>query len=308
MLQVATQLAVIPVAPAATAVTRAEALTIATAGCELDQFSGTVTDKPWLSTTSAANVLVFPAAAREKEVSVALATWILMLCTGQVTQAVGVLNTAETVAKAEVWPGVLAVTTPLLSTVATSVDELVQVNGPTDEVMSTPLLNACAVSCWVWPEDLQSTVAGEMVTRSTCKWVNTGTVVVSEPAVTLMLAVPGCECEASQTMKFASQVPAHTKPVVETVTTAVLLEAKLIVGGLLTALPLESTTVADSVLTSPKFSERLVGFTLMALGAVLELLPPQAASAMVNRNRIVVRRIVFVRVIQDSGEHSLCGV
>ena len=61
------------VAPAATAVTSATEFTFATAGWVLDQFSGALTDTPWLSTTSAARLTVLPAAPRENVVSGPLA-------------------------------------------------------------------------------------------------------------------------------------------------------------------------------------------------------------------------------------------
>ena len=83
----------------------------------------------------------------------------------------------------------------------------------------------------------------------------------------------------SQTMKLESHTPAHTKPVVETVATDVLLDEKLSVGGLLTAAPLEFTTVPETPPTSPRFSESDDGTTLIELGALLELLPPPPHAA-----------------------------
>jgi hypothetical protein len=47
-------------------------------------------------------------------------------------------------------PGCREVTTPFVSDVATELFPVLQVKGPTFEVMSVVLLKACAVNCSVW--------------------------------------------------------------------------------------------------------------------------------------------------------------
>lgn len=95
-LQVLTkQLAVMLVAPGWPAVAIPVELTAATTGCELAQVRVTETGKPALSSTSAVSCWV-AAAAKLKDVSVALATCMRMVCTGQVMNVVGTLLTPET--------------------------------------------------------------------------------------------------------------------------------------------------------------------------------------------------------------------
>ena len=212
-----------------------------------------------------------------------------MLCTGHVIQVAAALFTFPTVATIPVSPGVFAVTKPLASIVPTSTDRVDQLNGPTLEVMSTPLLRALADICCVCPDETQSTTAGLAVTRSTCRWVYTGMVAVIEPEVRVMLAVPGWKPVVSQTMKFVSHLPAHTAPDDETVTTEVLLEENVMVGGFAIAVPLEFTTVPEALTTSPRFNDSTAGLTAMELGVLtVELLPPppHPASAIMSTKRI----------------------
>src|SRR5690348_11281830 len=90
-------------------------------------------------------------------------------------------------------------------------------------------------------------------------------------------------------MKFASQVPAQTRPPGETVTIELLLEEKVILV-LETAAPLVSTTVAETPATLPTSSETWLTLKTILLGAGgLELPPPQPmfkpARIMIDRRR-----------------------
>ena len=93
----------------------------------------------------------------------------------------------------------------------------------------------------------------------------------SEPLVAVMLAVP--TEPGVQTILLVSQVPAQTSPPAETVATLVLLEAKVIFGGLVTALPFASKTVAPTEPTRPASSEIVVGVITIDAGVGGGLLP-----------------------------------
>jgi hypothetical protein len=75
---------------------------------------------------------------------------IVIAAGGQVVNVVGRAFTPEMLAVTWVLPGLLAVTSPLPSTVPTLVSKRVIVAGPTLILMSAPPLSkAAAVNCWV---------------------------------------------------------------------------------------------------------------------------------------------------------------
>src|SRR5581483_467988 len=175
-----------------------------------------------------------------------------------------------------------------------SIEFVFQVNEPTLEVISTPLLNACADICCVWVDETQLITPGAIVTRSTWRCVNTVTVAFSVPLVTVIVVDPGCTPVVSHTMKLASHLPAHTSPPEETVATAGFADEKVKVDVVVTAAPVESTIVDESAATSPRLMESGEGLTWMTfVFVVVELWPPHpmsADSARITTIKVVVRR------------------
>jgi hypothetical protein len=136
---------------------------------------------------------------------------------------------------------------------------VVQVNGPTVEVMSLPALNAFAVNCSVWCCEAHTGgfVGPETAILSTCAWTNTGTVAVSPSEVTITFAVPSGNglpllSFVWQTTLLASNMPAQTSPAELTVTTLLFDELKVEVGvGEITMLFESSTWIELSCTTCP---------------------------------------------------------
>ena len=69
---------------------------------------------------------------------------------GQATNNAGVPVVFATEATTLVVPGCREVTTPFVSDVATELFPVLQVKGPTFDVISVVPLKACAVNCSVW--------------------------------------------------------------------------------------------------------------------------------------------------------------
>jgi len=92
---------------------------------------------------------------------------------------------------------------------------------------------------------------------------------------------------ALQLIMFASHTPPHIKPPLETVAMLALLLVKVMSAATIT--PEEFWAVAESVATSPSFSEKLVGERTMVATVVLAVLPPPPQPA--RRERSVAVRI-----------------
>src|SRR5271165_749454 len=91
---------------------------------------------------------------------------------------------------------------------------------------------------------------------------------------------------AWQFMIFASHTPPHIKPPLEIVAMLALLLVKAMSAATIT--PEEFSAVAESVATSPSFSEKVVGERTMVATVVLVLLPPPPQAAKRER-RMAVR-------------------
>src|ERR1051325_2345377 len=169
--------------------TKPAELTVAMVELLLSQVSGGLMVFPAVSTTSATNCWP-PAGAALNGLAFEPETCTWTLRTPQVVKGVGMLLTCEIPANKEIVPGTWAVSNPEVSTVATVPLLEPQLKGPTVEVMSTPLLNAAALSCRVCPIDLQTPVGVVMTTRSTFLWTYTVAVDFKVPLVAVMVTVP----------------------------------------------------------------------------------------------------------------------
>src|SRR5262249_37188788 len=107
----------------------------------------------------------------------------------------------------------------------------------------------------------------ETVTRSTCWCTNTGTgVLVTPSAATVTLATPAPPGEQTRGSVKLSQVPAHATPVLETVSTAGLLELKVKVKFPIRFLE-RSFAVARKTRVEPMSMEPLVGVSVTVAGS-----------------------------------------
>src|SRR4051812_23508642 len=163
-------------------------------------------------------------------------------------------------------PGSTPVARPLVSIVATVGCELVQLGGPTSDVKSWLLPNTLAVNCSVWLCDAQFGVDGLTTTLSTRSCTNTFTgVLLSDPDDAVICAVPVGPGVQTTGMVSESHVPAHARPLLAMVTTAVLLDLNVMVW-LASVAPVPSCTAPLNPTVAPRFRDALVGETTTVVG------------------------------------------
>src|SRR5579884_1913156 len=191
-----------------------------------------------------------------------------MACTAQVLNVAGRLVLPSAEANTAAVPGVPAVASPLLSMLTTEVSVLAQVNGPTVEVISVPLLNALAVNDCVPPEETQPEVeVGLMEIAVTVLWTKMLALAlrVLEVAVTepWKPALPGL-----QFTKLESNVPAQAstsqpvRPATEqfgVLKVSPELAVNVMVGCLASAVFVLSCACAVNVTTPPGTTEATSG-------------------------------------------------
>src|SRR5262249_3783227 len=217
-----------------------------------------------------------------------------VICTGMQLRklAAGEL-TLPSLAMTPISPGALAVTRPLASTVPTVPLLDVHVKVPTWLVMSLALgahgpeescgvaseEQAVALYCWVCLMDVQALVgeACSATIEETCRCTETVIGVLLTPfAVAVMVALPVSglppESVPLQTTNDASQTPAQTRPLVETVTRLGFDEVKVTVA--ITELLAEFSAAALSWPVSPETSEREAGLSVTWVTVLLALEPP----------------------------------